>query len=131
MEAIGLNLGGNSHEPVGERELLARDGPVAYRSGLPLGHWAQLLREARIPARVSYYAGTYLCNATLFLSHYITERQGSRTQTTFMHLPLDPTQAAQDSEAMPSLPVALGARALHLIVAELVRLEQLHDQEPV
>jgi len=129
LEAIGLNLGGDCGESNGEREPLVREGPVAYRSALPLAQWAETLRRARIPARVSYYAGTHLCNATLYLSHYLTELRGGRTQATFLHLPLDPSQAAREAEAVPSLSAMLGARALQLVVAEIVKRGQLRDPE--
>lgn len=66
LESIGVNVGGTSHEsPDGFRPLVPH-GPVAYRSELPLPAWAKSLRQAGIPAQVSYHAGTYLCNALLY-----------------------------------------------------------------
>jgi len=53
---------------------LVDDGPLAYASALPMTMLAERIRAAGIPAAVSHHAGTYVCNATLYLSHYLTER---------------------------------------------------------
>jgi pyroglutamyl-peptidase len=102
---------------------------VAYQSQLPLGDWATALRQEGIPTVVSYHAGTYLCNATLYLSHYVAEKRRLPTQSTFIHLPLDVSQAVDAKREVASLPAALGARAVHLIVAELVKRARLRDSE--
>ena len=70
LEAIGLNVGGRSDQRKEEYERLAEDGPVAYRSGLPLAAWSHMLQSNEIPATVSYHSGAYLCNAMLYLTHY-------------------------------------------------------------
>jgi pyroglutamyl-peptidase len=129
LEAIGLNVGGHHEGDTESFHTLVADGPLAYRSALPLEKWAGVLRDADIPARVSHYAGTYLCNATLYLSHYFADRHGWRTQTTFVHVPIDPCQAAHQKEVIPCLPVTISAQALRLVVAELTRHAQLRDLE--
>lgn len=70
LEAIGVNVATESAGHPDQVRTLVPDGPVAYRSRLPLAQWAEMLRQAGIPASVSYHAGTYLCNAILYLSHY-------------------------------------------------------------
>ena len=50
LEAIGINVGGSSSHPLEQHQPLTDDGPVAYRSPLPLGDWAVKLRRAGIPA---------------------------------------------------------------------------------
>src|SRR6516164_8859698 len=65
LEAVGLNIGGTPDQSPEDFATLSADGPVAYRSSLPLGDWAAQIRAAGIPCQVSYHAGTYLCNATL------------------------------------------------------------------
>jgi pyroglutamyl-peptidase len=129
LEAIGLNLGGDASESPRTLHPLVADGPVAYRSVLPLGRWAAMLRESGIPASVSYHAGTFLCNATLYVSHYLAEKRGLKTQSTFLHLPLDIRQAARESETIPALPASVSAKAVRLIVAEIVKRQQPRDLE--
>lgn len=119
LEAIGINVGGSSQELPDQHRALVADGPVAYRSALPLADWAALIREAGIPAMVSYHAGTFLCNATLYLSHYLAEQHGLRTQSAFVHLPLTRSQTACSHKELPGLAVQELAAALRLIVQQL------------
>ncbi len=119
LEAIGLNIGGSSGQTADQFRPLVEDGPVAYRSSLPLGEWAGLLCAAGIPATVSYHAGTYLCNAILYLSCYLSHQMRLRTQSAFIHLPLDMTQTAGLPQDFASLPAALSAAAVRLILDAL------------
>jgi len=120
LEAIGINVGGTTDQPPETLRPLSDDGPVAYRSQLPLARWASRLREAGIPASVSYHAGTYLCNATLYWSHHLVQQMNLKTKSGFIHLPLDATQTTGESRDLPSLPAATVARALRLVLEELV-----------
>ena len=131
LEAIGLNVGGNSHEPMELHGPLVENGPVAYRSALPLSLFVRELRQRAIPASVSYHAGTYLCNATLYLTHHLAQVRGLKTQATFIHLPLETSQAVQESREVSSLPAATAADAVHTIVELLVKQSRLHAQKPV
>jgi pyroglutamyl-peptidase len=119
LEAIGLNVGGSSHQSPDQYLPLSDDGPTAYQSALPLGHWAVKLRQAGIPAQVSFHAGTYLCNATLYWTHYLAERMSLKTQAAFVHLPLDVSQVIHEPHGTPSLPTPYSAQALRLLLEEL------------
>ena len=121
LEAIAINVGGSGSQPPDQYRTLVEDGPVAYRSELPLASWAGKIRELGIPAQVSYHAGTYLCNATLYLSCYMAERMSLHTQAAFVHLPLDPSQTLTQSQDFASLPAATSAAALGLILDEIAR----------
>ncbi|MHB8969647.1 MAG: pyroglutamyl-peptidase I [Pirellulaceae bacterium] len=123
LETIGINVGAAAIHDLNQPQPLVREGPIAYQSQLPLAAWAGLLRDAGIPARVSYHAGTYLCNATLYLTHFLSERNGWNTRATFVHLPLTASQAIHytNGQQLPSLPSTTAAEALRLI------LEQLRD----
>ena len=117
LEAVGLNIAcppGHS----GDRPLCA-DGPLAYRSALPLARWADVIRGQGIPAEVSFHAGTYLCNAALYLTHYYSERMDLKTQAAFIHLPLDTSQAIGEKHHTASLPAALSAAAIRIVLATL------------
>jgi pyroglutamyl-peptidase len=119
LEAIGLNIGGSSQQSPDQYLPLSDDGPIAYRSALPLGAWALKLRQAGIPAHVSFHAGTYLCNATLYWTHYLAERMSLKTQAAFVHLPLDVSQAIHEPHGTPSLPTPYSSQALRLLLEEL------------
>jgi pyroglutamyl-peptidase len=119
LEAFAVNVGGSSHQLPDQFQPLVDGGPAAYRSSLPLAEWSARLREQGIPAQVSYHAGTYLCNATLYFSSYLAERMALKTRSTFIHLPLDLSQTASQAHEMASLPASTAADALRLILDEL------------
>jgi pyroglutamyl-peptidase len=119
LEAVGLNVG--SVPGRGESEMfgLVANGPAAYQTDLPLAMWAEILRAAGIPAYVSYHAGTYLCNATLYWAHhFLALNRALRTQVCFIHVPLDISQVAGLPADYLTLPASLTASA----VARLVEL---------
>ena len=120
LEAIGLNIGGSSSQSPDQYRPLTDDGPVAYRSTLPLADWAVKLRRAGVPAQVSYHAGTYLCNATLYWSHFLVEQLALKTQVVFIHVPLDVSQVVNEPHGTASLPSSISAQAVRLILDELV-----------
>jgi pyroglutamyl-peptidase len=117
LENIALNVRHDPYGPQVPAGTLERDGPVAYSSNLPIEHWAQSLRQKGIPCQVSHHAGIYLCNATLYWSRHISERNGWRTKSTFVHLPLETSQVVDEAEAWASLPAATVAAALRHILA--------------
>ena len=119
LEAIGINVQAASATDPQQPQPLIADGPVAFQSTLPLASWAGRLRGAGIPARVSYHAGTFLCNATLYMTHYLCERYAWRTQATFLHLPLNCSQVFARDGDYPSLPSSVAAQAIRLILSEL------------
>ena len=119
LEAIAINIGASSHQSPDEFRPLSDDGPVAYRSPLPLAAWAGKLRGAGIPAGVSYHAGTYLCNATLYWNCYLAERLAVKTRAAFVHLPLDVSQVVDEPHGLASLPTSRAVEALRLILEEL------------
>jgi pyroglutamyl-peptidase len=122
LEAFGVNVGLDPADEDPQPRPLAADGPAAYQSSLPLADWAARLRTAGLPATVSYHAGTYLCNATLYWSHYLAERLALTTRSTFIHLPLESAQAAAEDHEVPSLSAVQAAAAVRLILAELADL---------
>jgi pyroglutamyl-peptidase len=120
LEAFGVNVGGHSSQTPDQFQPLVPGGPAAYQSTLPLAEWAALIRSDGIPCQVSYHAGTYLCNALLYLSLHQAREQGLKTQSTFIHLPLATSQVIADRQDLPSLPPATCAAAVRTILQALV-----------
>ena len=121
LEAIGLNIGGATSQLPEEHRPLVAQGPAAYQSELPLSSWASRLRFASIPAAVSYHAGTYLCNALLYLSLHLAKTRALCTKAAFIHLPLAPVQVVEDQKDMPTMLPETSAKALKLILAEIAQ----------
>lgn len=119
LEAVGLNLALDRNERPESARPLVDGGPQAYFSRLPLDAWAQTLRTEGIPAEVSHHAGTYLCNAALYLSQHIAAEQGYPTRATFVHLPLLPEQVIDSNVNHPSLPHSQSARAIRLMLSSI------------
>ncbi|QDS98728.1 pyroglutamyl-peptidase I [Adhaeretor mobilis] len=119
FEAIGLNIALPHGTHRDEAGLLAEDGPVAYRSELPLGDWARDLRQQGVPAQVSFHAGSFLCNAALYLAHYYIEKFSLPTEAAFIHVPLDVSQVAGEVKPPASLPVEISAAAIGWVVETL------------
>ncbi len=121
LEAIGLNVGGEPGQSPDQFQSLIPGGPAAYRTALPLARWASLIREDGIPAQVSYHAGTYLCNAVLYLSQHVAAEKKLKTRSTFIHLPLAPQQVLGERQNWPTLPSEMCARGIRKILEELGR----------
>jgi len=122
LESIAVNVGGTPGQPSEEFTSLVPGGPVAFQSPLPLADWAVHLRGMGIPAYVSFHAGTYLCNATLYWSHLFAEQAGLRTRSCFIHLPLDVSQIVGQTTDWPTLPSSVAAKAVRVVLERLVRL---------
>lgn len=112
LEAFGLNV---SHEN-GVRLI---DGPDAYRSDIPVESMAAELRSVGVPAAASYHAGTYLCNAAMYLSCHYSRVMDTATQSLFIHFPLTPPQAAREGGEAPSMAPSISSRAIATIVQTL------------
>ena len=102
-----------------EFQPVAPEGPAAYQSSLPLAAWAAEIRQLGIPCQVSYHAGTYLCNAVLYLTHHLACQERRMTRAAFVHLPLAPSQVLAERQDLPTMPSDLAAEALRHIVRQL------------
>lgn len=88
----------NGNRPYDER--INPDGPDGLFSLLPVRKMVNSLKEQGIPAAISYSAGTYICNNTMYaLLDYIRIHQ-LPTIGGFVHFPASQEMAA----AKPSLP---------------------------
>lgn len=110
-EMIGVNL---RHARIADNagnqpldEAIVPDGPAAYFATVPVRAMAQAMEELGLPPAVSYSAGVYVCNDTLYtlLHHY----DKTDVQVGFIHVPFLPQQAP---EGVPSMPLADIVRAL-------------------
>ncbi len=128
LEAIALNVAGCLDENGTQLPSLIESGELAFHSDMPLGRWAELLRAAGIPAIVSYHAGTFLCNATMYLTHHWCRIHRQPMKIGFVHLPLATEQVAGSGAAHPSLPVATLAQAVRLMIEDLAK--QGSPQQP-
>jgi pyroglutamyl-peptidase len=128
LEAIAINAAGCVEDRGDELTEIIPNGPVGFRSNMPLARWASILRNDNIPSSISYHAGTYLCNAAMYLSHHYLHANGQNDrpcQVAFVHLPLATEQVAHQSQSLPSLPVTVLARAIRLLVEDVLQSDKL------
>jgi pyroglutamyl-peptidase len=69
-------------------------GPAARAATLPVDAILSRLLEAGIPARLSSTAGNFLCNALLYETLGIVEREAPGAPCGFIHVPYLPAQVA-------------------------------------
>lgn len=117
LEAIALNRFRASDEQPAEP--LTDAGPLAIPCQLDVFGLSHRLREAQIPCRVSYHAGTFLCNAIFYWTAWNVQHHGWNTTPLLVHLPLATPQVLQQTPPMPSLPVDTLAHAVRLLVQQL------------
>ncbi|MCC6470587.1 MAG: pyroglutamyl-peptidase I [Alphaproteobacteria bacterium] len=126
LERLGVNL---ADFPFGDNdgrksldEAIAPGGPAAFPTTLPNRAILNALLAAGIPARLSDTAGTYLCNACIYLTGKMLAERAAGAPFGFIHLPYMPEQVAalvsagSQPEQMASMPLALMARATELAI---------------
>ena len=125
LEAIAVNVAGMTEATGDFFGPLVPNAPVAYRTTFPLDQWNLELRSSGIPSSVSFHAGTYLCNAALFLTHHWHAVHRRACSIGFVHLPLTPEQVLRSRRDLPSMPREQSAEA----IGRLVDLIQIASNE--
>lgn len=87
-------------------------GPAAYFATLPLRPILAAMTAEGIPAYVSYTAGTYLCNQTLYWTLHEIGRRSLAIRAGFIHVPFLPSMVAAHGREEPSMDLPLMLRAL-------------------
>lgn len=86
-------------------------GPAAYFATIPVKAITAALRESGIPAAVSYSAGTYVCNSTMYRLLHLLAAEYPKVQGGFIHVPYACEQAARHPQ-QPSMSLETMVRAL-------------------
>ncbi len=110
VEQVALNMAdaGPDVEGVEKRgEPVVAGGPAAYMASIPVRRVVDGIRGAGVPARISYTAGTYLCNYLFYLSLHHAPRG---TPVGFIHVPRTPGMALEGRH--PSMPLQLVRRGV-------------------
>ncbi len=119
LESIAINVAGVTQSPGLAFGPLIAGAPVAYQSRCPVGRMSAELHAAGIPASISYHAGTYLCNALMYLTHHWHAARGTRCLIGFAHLPLTIEQTLRSHREMPGLAKADLARGIEVMLGVL------------
>lgn len=92
-------------------EPICKDGPAAYFATIPVKEITSAMREAGVPASVSFTAGTYVCNHLMYRLLGLLESYAPQAKGGFIHVPFACSQTL-DRPSSPSLPLALIAKGL-------------------
>lgn len=65
---------------------IVKNAPAAYIATLPVKELVQAMAEKGIPAKISFSAGTYVCNNLMY--HALHDNAGTGVKAGFIHLPL-------------------------------------------
>jgi pyroglutamyl-peptidase len=115
-ELVGINLrhakipDNSGYKPTDEP--IIKDGACAYFSTLPVRKMAEAINSAGIPSKVSYSAGTYVCNDVIYT---LLERfQNSKTKVGFIHIPY-----CKEQNKEPSMDIADIVKALTVAIENI------------
>ncbi len=99
------------------RQEIVPGGPAAYFTTMPAFEMTEAIKAAGVGTKVSYSAGTYVCNDLLYrlLHHY--SLTGEEVTVGFIHVPVTPEQAG---EGKPSMETAEAAKAIISAIEALV-----------
>ena len=122
LERVAINLDdapipdNAGNQPI-DRTIFA-DGKNAYFSTLPVKGMVAAIREAGIPAAISYTAGTFVCNHLMYGLLYTLENHYPSIRGGFLHVPFLPEQVKPGSNA-PSMPLADIVRGIEAAIAAI------------
>jgi len=92
LERVALNLDDSEkpdnagRTPRGSR--IVAEGPLAYWSTLPLQQLVQTLAGRGIPAQITNFAGTFVCNHTFYTARHTIESLKHKAACGLVHIPL-------------------------------------------
>jgi len=113
LETIAIN--------VFKGDLIDPDGPPAYWATIPeQEELVATLRAAEIPAKLSYHAGTHLCNHILYTGLRLAETSDRGMRCGFLHLPMSNTQVIHGDEDRAFIPLGMTRRALTMAIQHVV-----------
>lgn len=95
---------------------IREDGETAYFTSLPVKAMVQRMRDAGIPAAVSYTAGTYVCNYLLYTLLYLIDKKYPHVRGGFIHVPYAMEQVINKPLGTPSMDLRQIARGLETAV---------------
>ena len=88
IEKLGVNLKRDPEADEAGSQKIDPSGPLVRLTSLPERDIIQGIRKAGIPIRISFCAGTYVCNTVLYSVQSYIEENELDIQAGFIHVPL-------------------------------------------
>lgn len=99
---------------------IQKDGPTAYFSSLPVKAMVQEMKDAGIPAALSYTAGSYVCNYLMYTLLYLIDTKYPNMCGGFVHVPYSMEQVVNKPLGTPSMDLHQIARGLEKAMEAVV-----------
>lgn len=122
-ERVAINLNdariedNEGNQPVDEP--IFEDGKTAYFTSLPVKAMVQKIKDAGVPASVSYTAGTFVCNHLMYGVLYYIDKEFPGMKGGFMHVPYLHEQAVNRANT-PSLSKEDIVKGIEAAIAAIV-----------
>lgn len=100
-------------------QVIELDGETAYFTSLPLENIYQNLRAKNIEVKISYSAGTFVCNKVFYDLMYLINNKKYNFKAGFIHIPLLPSQLKLRSKPGYAMNLSDTVLALEIIISSL------------
>lgn len=124
VERVGINLD-DFRIPDNEGnqtidESIFPDGENAYFVDLPVKAMVKNIQKNKIPASVSYTAGTFICNHVLYGTLYLIHKKYKNKKSGFIHIPFLPEQVINKKNT-PSMELNTIVKGLTAAIEAIVK----------
>lgn len=100
-------------------EKIYEEGENAYFSTFPLKRLQKKLEAEGVEAKISYTAGTFVCNHLFYSMLYLSQKHHLKTKVGFFHVPYCPEQVLGKKENVPFMALENLQKALLLVLPEI------------
>jgi pyroglutamyl-peptidase len=124
IEKVAINLAearikdNEGNQPLDEA--IREDGENAYFTNLPCKAVVNAIREAGIPASISYTAGTFVCNDVMYNLLYMIDKKYKQIRGGFIHVPYLHEQVTKKGEGMPSMALETIEKGLEIAIRTIL-----------
>lgn len=120
LERIALNLN-DSRIPDNQgncpkNQPIVQNGLLAYQATFPLIQIKDALLKNKIPAIISNYAGTYVCNHVFYITLHYLKHQKKRTPCGFVHLPATPELACALEHPVANMSLDTMLKGIEIVI---------------
>lgn len=99
---------------------IKEDGETAYFTNLNIKGIVSHIKENKIPASISYTAGTFVCNSVMYNNLYLVNKKYPNIKTGFMHVPYSPEQAALKNPIPSSMSLDMISKSIYLAIEAII-----------
>ncbi len=109
VERVAINYTADIKDNAGkvpEERSIVSDGADGYFSTIPVEKIVDSLAGSKIPARLTFSAGTYLCNYVFYVAAHHIKTTGKKGLCGFIHVPATPQMVAGKA-SRPSMDIRM------------------------